>query len=554
MMKTLFLLITLFVFNAYSQSENSVDKFEKIKTERLKRIRREMIQVESQMFSLKKRIESEQDMVAKLKLESQLLEFQNEYDQKSTQFIETATGQYFSTNKQPIIDKKDISQDIQDLLGPALKGIKKASERPRKIQKLEEDLADVSKRLEEIEIAHKKLEELKTDPELKELKRSINKSLNVITSTEKELKIQKEDIEFKLLKLRNQKGSIVTAISNLILNFFKSKGKNLILALLSFMFLFWVLKKGQSGFIRIIMGQVTKRAENPARVSWVVRPIRVIYSVMTILLSLVVAIMTLYALDDWVLVTFIIILIGAFVWSSKQYIPIFLEQSKMVLNLGSVREGERVVYNGLSWKVQGLGYYCRLVNPALSGGFLRINTRELLHSHSRPIIGNEIWFPTRLNDWVELNDGTYGKVVTQTPEQVAVKLIGDAVKFFSTTDFVSLNPINLSNNFGLEVVLGIDYQHQAIILDEIIPNLKNQVSSDLEEAFANDSKHFIECSVEFMQANTSSLDIRFFIKCAGPLASQKSALVRKIQTSFVQVCNDKGYVIPFNQLTVHLNQ
>lgn len=370
----------------------------------------------------------------------------------------------------------------------------------------------------------------------------------------KKLKIQKEDIEFKLLKLKKQKGSIVSAISGLILEFFKTKGKNLVLAMISFIALFWTLKKGQSGFIKVVMNQVVKRSENPSRVSWVVRPIRVIYSVLTILLSLVVAIMTLYALDDWVLVTFIIIVIGALVWSSKHYIPIFLEQSKMVLNLGSVREGERVVYQGLPWKVQGLGYYCRLVNPALSGGFLRINTRELLHHHSRPIIGNEIWFPTKLNDWVELNDGTYGKVVTQTPEQIGVKLIGDAVKYFQTCEFLTKNPINLSNNFGLEIILGVDYQHQEIILDEVIPTIKTEISKDLEGHFPHDMEYFIECSVEFMQAGASSLDIRFFLKCAGSLASQKLAIIRKVQNSFVRVCNEKGYVIPFNQLTVHLNQ
>lgn len=551
----LLIFTTLFTETAaWADAEAELSNFEQIKIDRLKRIRKEMAGLESQVYLHKKELKSEQDMVVRLKLESELLNFQREYDQKRFQFIETATGQQIKETGQSKIVKKDFLQTIQELLDPALKGIKRASQRPRMIQKLKDDLSEIEGRLKNTNKAQEELQKLQKSDEHKELRRSIKKSLQVTKEIIKDLSIKKEDIQFRLLKLEKQEGSLFTVIGQMMLNFFKTKGKNLLLAFLIFVMVFWVLRKGRAPLIHLIMGRVNKFSKNPVRMHWVVRPMRVIYSVMTILVSLLLGIMTLYALNDWVLVTFIIIMLGAMVWSSKQYFPLFFEQSKIVLNLGAIREGERVVYQGLPWKIQNLGYYCRLVNPSLAGGILRINSKELLNNFSRPISSSEPWFPTKLNDWVELADGTYGKVILQTPEQVSIQLIGEAIKHIKTQDFLALNPLNLSNDFGLEVILGVDYSHQRVLFSDIIPTLKQEVMKLLQEQFAEDQKHFKEYSVECNQAAASSLDIRFFIKCAGPLASKKQQLSRAIQAHFVDVCNRYEYVIPFQQLTVHVNK
>ena len=290
---------------------------------------------------------------------------------------------------------------------------------------------------------------------------------------------------------------------------------------------------------------------------WISRPLRVIYTVMTYLASLFMAILTLYVLNDWVLVTFILFILGAVIWSSKQYLPSFVEQSKIVLNLGAIRENERIIFQELPWQIKSLGYYCRLVNPALSGGQLRINTRELLSHHSRPLFDHEPWFPTSSGDWIELEAGDgkiFGKVDLQSPDQVAVKLVGGATKFFQTAEFVKLNPINLSKGYCVEYSFGIDYRHQDIILTKVIPNLRSDVKEMIWDSISHLKEDFEEFSIEFSSANESSLDFRFFLKCKGSIASQKQSLERKTQSIIVEVCNKYQYVIPFNQLTVHLNK
>jgi hypothetical protein len=78
----------------------------------------------------------------------------------------------------------------------------------------------------------------------------------------------------------------------------------------------------------------------------------------------------------------------------------FVREVTLLLNLGAVREGERVMYNGIPWLVRSLNFYTRLVNPELEGGDIRLPLRDFHDLRSRSFDANEPWFPTRLNDWV----------------------------------------------------------------------------------------------------------------------------------------------------------
>lgn len=531
-----------------------VDDFAQIKLDRLKRIRRELIQLESKIFLNKKKINDEDDMVVKLKLESELESYQQEYDQKKLLFIETLSGYTVTSSKAKKKKKeKTLGDDIQEILEPAMTGIRAISERPREIQKLQEKIKDLKLKIEDTENAKSKLVNANKDDKYKVFKRVIKKSIKRLDQTIKDYKIQLEDSQFKLIKLENNKGSFVGAFSNIIFDFLKTKGKNLGLALSAFIFLFWLFGSIKNKVIGFFVNRIVRLGRPQDKSLWFVRPIKVIYSVLGFLLALSVSIMILYVLNDWVLVTFIIFILGAVVWSSKHYFPIFFEQSKIVLNLGTIRENEVVIYNHVPWRLKALGYYCRLENPSLTGGTLRISSKELMNYHSRPIVDNEPWFPTRTTDWVVLTDGTYGKVTFQSPEQIVVRLIGGAYKHFKLDQFLSLNPLNLSKGYGIEQIIGVDYQHQKPLLDEVIPRFKDKIQNYLKEFLGEEYKHIKEFMVEYQNAGSSSLDIRFFLICAGELGAKKLLLERRIQMGFVDVCNEFGYIIPFQQVTVHMN-
>jgi len=58
----------------------------------------------------------------------------------------------------------------------------------------------------------------------------------------------------------------------------------------------------------------------------------------------------LYLFGDWVLLILALLLILGLIWTSKQAIPRFWTPTVLMLDMGPVREGERVHYRGLPWR------------------------------------------------------------------------------------------------------------------------------------------------------------------------------------------------------------
>lgn len=522
--------------------------FEQRRVERLKRIRIDLITLNSKINKVKESLDSELDMMSKIQAQNNLRQLSAEFEKKKFLFIETATNINLSVATKAK-KKADIMDDIKQILEPALNSIKQISERPKQIQDLQEKTQFVESRYQGAIEARDKLEKLFKEGKEKILHPKYKSSIKTLDKLIVKLKIELDDLQYKLLKSEKNEKSIVSTFSGLIFEFFKTKGKNLLLAFLVFITFFWLFKTGRNRFLALVMYKVN-RSENKEIYQWMIRPVRVIYSSISTLMAFFFAILTLYVLNDWVLVTLILFVLAALIWSSKHYLPLFLEQSKIVLNLGAIREDERVVYNGLPWLITSLGYYCKLSNPVLKGGELRVNAKELINLNSRRVNKGEPWFPTKKGDWVELGD-IFAQVILQTPEQVILERIGGERKFYKTADFYDQAPVNLSLGFAVDITFGVDYAHQDILFDELIPNLTNDLKMELYNQHADLKESFIEMSLDFVNANASSLDLKFFLPCHGDIASKKKMLTRSVQSLLVKSCTKYEYIIPFNQLTIH---
>ena len=529
--------------------EYTEDDFELIKSERLKRIRRELVRLRSDIYVIRKSLNDDTDMVMRIQQEAKINQLEQEYEKKKNLFIETIT----SINLAEDIQRKKkttFSEDIKHILDPALSTFKKISEKPRQIQTLNEEIDYLSQRYKEAQKASVKLKEFQKKNENKNLNRKVREAIKSTDGLVDSLKVKLEDLQFQLLKIEENQESIVTTFSSIIFEFIKTKGKNLLLALIVFLSLFWMFKLGQSKFIDIVLFRVS-RSDNGEVYNWIIRPTKVMYNVITTLIAFFMCILTLYVLNDWVLVTLILIMFAALVWSSKQYIPLFLEQSKVILNLGSVREGERVIYHGLPWRIDSLGYYCKLTNPDLSGAYLRVNTKELINSHSRRCIKGEPWFPTDQGDWIMYGE-KLAQVKLQTPEQVIITLIGGETISIPTVAFFELSPKNLSLGFSVEIEFGLDYGIQNDIFSEVLPNFESRIKREVAQTLPELQGKIEKLTLEFLRANSSSLDLRLFLKLDGSVAHLKLYIERVLQKELVKTCNEFGYSIPFNQLTVHM--
>ena len=238
------------------------------------------------------------------------------------------------------------------------------------------------------------------------------------------------------------------------------------------------------------------------------------------------------------------------VWASKQALPRFWNQAALMLNFGAVREGEVVVYKGIPYEVASINMNSKLENRALENGFVRLRIDDLMELRSRPMVENEPWFPSRTGEWVHLADGTYGSVAVQTPEMVTLKLKGGALKYYATSEYLAQSPTNLSGGYRLTGIFGLDYQHQGIATREIPEIIQKAVTEALDQS---GHRGLVErVRVEFREAGASSLDMAILAEFNGKAGSQYWVLERAIQRICVDVCNQHGWVIPFQQVSVHM--
>ena len=254
-----------------------------------------------------------------------------------------------------------------------------------------------------------------------------------------------------------------------------------------------------------------------------------------------------YIRGDLLLLVLSIIALVMLALGAWRYLPRYIAEARLLLNIAAAREGERVIYNGLPFRIASLNLYSELRNPELEGA-IRLPLSALTELTSRPRT-DEAWFPCQAGDYVLLPDGAFGQVLQQTVELVRLKVVGSIVQF-SAAEFVQLNVRNLSREgFGVIVVFGIDYQHQEISLDQVPKRLKDGLTTAFEDAgYEEDLMNLV---VEFKEAGTNSLDYLIYATMQGRVAASYFAIARLIQQTCVDICNHEGWIIPFAQLTIH---
>jgi len=100
------------------------------------------------------------------------------------------------------------------------------------------------------------------------------------------------------------------------------------------------------------------------------------------------------------------------------------------------------------------------------------------------------------------------------------------------------------------VTFGLDYGHQAIITKEIPAVISKAVTDALNAEGFGESISSIK--VEFKEAGASSLDLAVIADMNGKAEAKYDFLTRAMQRYCVEACNANNWVIPFTQVTVHM--
>lgn len=434
-------------------------------------------------------------------------------------------------------------QEMEEVVRPLLDELKRLTERPRAMERLRSERTLYENRLEAINAALEQLEKIQAEITAP----SVDKALKTLFDQWQD---QRESAESRLQRINAQLERLATpderqgkGLLATLEAFAQGRGLNLALALSGFA-LTWLALTGL-GRLASLLGH-----GGPSEVRRMTRAVALGFRLLTLTLALFVAALILYARGDWLLLGLLILLLISVLWGVRQSLPRHIQEIRLLLNLGGVREGERLVYAGVPWKITALNVYSTLRNPWLRGGELRLPLDKLLTLQSRPCAAEEPWFPSREGDCVMLEGDIYAKVLLQTPEVVQLNIVG-SVTTYQVADYLARKPRNLSRDgFAMPVVFALDYQHQGEILSKIAPTLRTW----LEEQIAQQPfyPHFQGLLVEFNEAASSSLHLLIVAAFTGGAAEEYWATRRFLQRATLEACNHYGWVIPFDQLTVHL--
>lgn len=531
-MKT-FILITLF----WSSTIFATDVSKEIT--QLKLLSQKQALLQKQIYGLEKKSKGKQLIgQEKRELHKEISKRNRDLSQTESYFRYISTGIQRQVDQK--IKKKNLLEELEKIVNPLIDTLSRISEKPRKIEKLKNQIEDGQQKISELNEGIKRLKLINSkvrDENLKNKLKGLIKEYNQDLATNI---LNQKQIIIDLEKLVNSKESLLSIWSKTLFHFFKTKGINLLFAFLAFS-LFWFL-------LVQIKNKILNLQFLQKQVHWAIRPLNVLYTTVIFIISLVMAILVLYARNDWFLVTLIIIFIIGFAWSIKQWIPQFISKGRLLLNLGPIRESELVRWKGVSYKIEKLSYFSTLVNPLINGGRLRISIEELSHLQSRPILSDEVWFPTTKGDWVTLDDGQYCEILMQTPEQIIVKNYKGVEILYSVADFLALHPVNYSSGFILELPFQFDISEKRRVSDDFFDLLAKNLSTSLKEY---DTQN-IEIKVGALKSG--AIDLIAKVQCHQKQAANKIKIERDCYSALLTYMLEESIEFPKEQHRIELKK
>lgn len=491
-----------------------------------------------------KKLKASSSETERAALEAEISQLDKQLSETNEDFEHIATGvepTLFAEKKVQIFSWKE---ELASLLEPAIKELKRFTVRARQKTDLKDKIAELEIMTAAANRAVGNLRTVIKETADKQVQKEVKNLQPQWLNIDKRLRNKLEVAQNELKRLEDQEVSLVESSRDSLRTFFRDRGLYLFVAVLTFSAILLVFRL----LYRLVVAIAVRLTRQPEERSLQIRLLYIIFQVLSVVSAVIGLFFVLYLAEDWFLLSMAIIFFLGLTWTIRQGLPRLWQQGRLMLNIGSVRENERIILNGVPWRVVSINVFCKLVNPSLDVE-LRIPIEQLTGLVSRPYRPEEPWFPCKKGDWVVVGEAARGKVISLSHEQVELVERGGRRITYPTEAFLNLCPANLSRNFRLRVPFGISYTLQEQATSEIPVMLKDYLRLRMEEEGYLDS--CLNLQVEFMQANASSLDLLVLADFEGKVADISKRIERAIQKWCVECCTKNTWEIPFPQLTVH---
>jgi len=445
-----------------------------------------------------------------------------------------------------VFEQEEVPETWQEeltlVVKPLLENLRGLTEKPRRRETLKQTISLEKSAAQTARLA---LESIKSSIPESTKDKTLNSQLSKIQDkwqrllTESERKQELASIE--LTNLEGKGTDWFESFKTSIKTFAHQRGLTLLIALLVSLTI--VL------FFRLFASFIEFRRKSKSSTNRTTyRVIAYAQRLLTVLFIVIGILVVFFVRGDVLLLALMSILIFASALGLRHFLPQFIDESRILLNIGRVREHELVIVNGVPWRVASINVFSKLINPEIRG-VLRLPLGEMKGLVSRKI-GDERWFPSSIGDWVLDGDNKLYEVIAQSPDAVELESAQGTNKLVPSSDYYAAGFVNLTKSKSIRIVsvFGVDYSLQSICLDVVPNKMQAAVQRYLEEADLGTDD--IESRVEFSQAGASSLDYLIVVNINSVAAEHYYRIERYIQQACVQVCNKEGWSIPFPQMTI----
>jgi hypothetical protein len=475
-------------------------------------------------------------------LQSQLDKLDSDLRAVTANFENIAAGVDITSLRAEAAGEFNFQREVLALLKPALDEMREMTAHVRQKSDLKEKIASYDERLPVLEKALTNVQRLMAKSKDPAIVEALQVTADNWQRQQAFMQSELQAARLQLEKLVASEVSLAQASESYLKSFFQARGLYLTEALLVVVGIVLLSRLSHKALVRYMPGfRKTHR-------SFRIRLVDLLHRIITVFLVVIGPMIVFYLVEDWVLFSLSILLLLGIAWTLRQALPRYIHQIQIFLNIGSVREGERLLLDGLPWQVRTINVFSTLVNP-VAELTQRVPLENLVGLKSRPSRHDEPWFPCKKGDWVILSDGVRGKVVGISPELVQLVERGGAQCTYQTGDFLAKSPRNLATNFRLKETLGISYKLQKESTAGIPETLQGYIQRRAEQEGYGDQ--LLNLRVEFAMANSSSLDLVVIADFDGALGDLYNRLRRAIQRWCVDACTEYGWEIPFPQMTLH---
>ncbi|MXS78665.1 hypothetical protein ABF87_12010 [Nitrosomonas sp. JL21] len=490
----------------------------------------------------RKEIEEKLQLLSEAKTEQEKEKIQSGIDtiqqsieaqENSFEMILTA-GIELSDDETSASNEFDWQKDLIEILQPFLRELHKLTENKRKLDHLNYRITFHQLQIQKINEALKHITIINTDHLSKAALQNFE---HIRQKWHDQLKESTHLFEVAQLQ-RNEMIEFKTSQENSLMDFFEEfsagRGATLFLALMAFGGVYFIMML----FMRFCSWILNRRWKTR---SYYQRVVTVVYHLLMGIVAIAAFFYVLEVRDDAVLTGITVLLLITVVWVLKNSISTFIDELRLLLNTGSAREGECIIYNGIPMQIESLHYYTKLSNPFLPDLKLRLTLSELTKYVSRPVLPDEPWFPCRKGDYVMMYGDIYGKVKHITLENIVLSLPDGTMPItYNIEDFFYANPRNFSYGFNVTTEFSMDTQQLEISRTEIPSIMSEAIREGLEKEIYGHSLK--DVSVHLVKIESSFLEYQIIANFDGVAAGELYAIQRDIQRYAIDISERKKWL------------